>query len=543
MNLVARRATRCIGTSRWEPLVREPTLPARRRGRAPSVPDTSSLAKLAEASRRVTDARLAAGDADRVRRGPSHRRLLLVGEQPGDQEDRRGHPFVGPAGRVLWQCLADAGLTADDVYVTNAVKHFKHEVRGARRLHKKPTAAEVDACHPWLEAELRAVRAKAVVALGATAARSLLGRNVPIAASRDRRFEVAGLPALVTYHPSAVLRADERAAEIRRALVDDLLRAGELAAIVVRSPTCQPEGLTCGGPPPSPSARISGAWARIRILQPRPVGSCRSRSWSSIARTPRPSRGRSYQRELHDLQVELVKLQKWVVEQGERDRDRVRRPRCGRQGRGDPPVLRVLEPPPGADRLAPQAERHRAHAVVLPALRLPPPRGRRDRPVRPVLVQPRRRGARDGVLHPRRVRRVLPPGPSFERNLVRSGITLFKLWFAVSRDEQRQRFHDRKTDPLRQWKLSPMDIEALGRFDEYSQARDEMLRRTDHEVPWTVVNSNDKRRARLGAIRHVLGAVPYHHRRDDVVGTPDAHVVVPATLGHAPRAELIVAVG
>ena len=122
------------------------------------------------------------------------------------------------------------GLTADDVYVTNAVKHFKHEVHGTRRLHKKPTAAEVDACHPWLEAELRAVRANAVVALGATAARSLMGRNVPIAASRDRRFEVAGHLVLVTYHPSAVLRADERAAEIRRALVDDLRRAGELAA-------------------------------------------------------------------------------------------------------------------------------------------------------------------------------------------------------------------------------------------------------------------------------------------------------------------------
>ena len=200
-------------------------------GAAPFVPDTSSLAKLAEASRECHGCPLWQPATQTVF-GEGHRtaRLLLVGEQPGDQEDRRGHPFVGPAGRVLWQCLADAGLTADDVYVTNAVKHFKHEVRGARRLHKKPTAAEVDACHPWLEAELRAVRANAVVALGATAARSLLGRNVPIAASRDRRFEVAGHLVLVTYHPSAVLRADERAAEIRRALVDDLRRAGELAA-------------------------------------------------------------------------------------------------------------------------------------------------------------------------------------------------------------------------------------------------------------------------------------------------------------------------
>ena len=138
---------------------------------------------------------------------------------------------MGPAGRVLWQCLADAGLTTDDVYVTNAVKHFKHEVRGARRLHKKPTSAEVDACHPWLEAELRAVRAKAVVALGATAARSLLGRSVPIAASRDHPFEVAGLPALVTYHPSAVLRANERAPRFVSRWSTTCSAAGELAAV------------------------------------------------------------------------------------------------------------------------------------------------------------------------------------------------------------------------------------------------------------------------------------------------------------------------
>ena len=119
----------------------------------------------------------------------------------------------------------------DAVFVTNAVKHFKHEDRGKRRLHKKPNAAEVEACHPWLDAELRSVARTAVVVLGATAARSLFGRTMPIAASRDKTFEVAGLPALVTYHPSAVLRADDRVAEIRRALDDDLLRAGELAAI------------------------------------------------------------------------------------------------------------------------------------------------------------------------------------------------------------------------------------------------------------------------------------------------------------------------
>jgi uracil-DNA glycosylase family protein len=156
--------------------------------------------------------------------------IVLVGEQPGDQEDKQGHPFVGPAGGVLWKCLADAGIDRRTVFVTNAVKHFKHEDRGKRRLHKKPTAAEVDACHPWLDAELRAVGGRVIVALGATAARSLFGRAMPIAASRGETFRVEDRPAIVTYHPSAVLRADEAAVEIRAALVADLRRADRLAA-------------------------------------------------------------------------------------------------------------------------------------------------------------------------------------------------------------------------------------------------------------------------------------------------------------------------
>jgi uracil-DNA glycosylase len=155
--------------------------------------------------------------------------IVLVGEQPGDQEDKQGHPFVGPAGRVLWRCLDEAGIDRDTVFVTNAVKHFKHEDRGKRRLHKKPNTAEVEACHPWVDAELRSVGGRVTVALGATAARSLFGRTMPIAASRGKTFEVAGRPALVTYHPSAVLRADEAAAEIRAALVEDLRRARQLA--------------------------------------------------------------------------------------------------------------------------------------------------------------------------------------------------------------------------------------------------------------------------------------------------------------------------
>ena len=155
--------------------------------------------------------------------------LILVGEQPGDQEDRQGHPFVGPAGRVLWRCLEEAGISREQVYVTNAVKHFKHERRGARRLHKKPGVGEVEACHPWLDAELAATRGRVVVAMGATAARALLGRNVAIASNRGTPFEVDGRTVLVTYHPSAVLRAGEAAGEVRRALVDDLRIAARAA--------------------------------------------------------------------------------------------------------------------------------------------------------------------------------------------------------------------------------------------------------------------------------------------------------------------------
>jgi uracil-DNA glycosylase family protein len=161
--------------------------------------------------------------------------LILVGEQPGDIEDRRGHVFVGPAGGVLWRCIDEAGIDRRDVYATNAVKHFKHETRGKRRLHKKPNTGEVEACHPWLDAELRLLSGSVIVALGATAARSVLGRTVPIAASRPKSFELSGRPVVVTYHPSAVLRADERAAEVRAALIEDLRRAHEMSVRILAS--------------------------------------------------------------------------------------------------------------------------------------------------------------------------------------------------------------------------------------------------------------------------------------------------------------------
>jgi uracil-DNA glycosylase len=197
----------------------------------PFVPESTSLPTLQRAVQSCTGCPLYAGTTQAVfGEGSRGAAIVLVGEQPGDQEDKQGHPFVGPAGRVLWRCLDDAGIDRETVFVTNAVKHFKHEDRGKRRLHKKPNSAEVEACHPWIVAELRSVRGRVIVALGTTAARSLFGRTLPIAANRGKTLEVADRAAIVTYHPSAVLRADTAAAEIRAALVEDLRRANQLAA-------------------------------------------------------------------------------------------------------------------------------------------------------------------------------------------------------------------------------------------------------------------------------------------------------------------------
>jgi DNA polymerase len=197
---------------------------------APFVPASGGLRSLARASQGCQGCPLYQAATQTVfGEGPASARIVLVGEQPGDQEDRQGEPFVGPAGRMLWRCVEEAGLDRAGLYVTNAVKHFKHEDRGKRRLHKKPSADEVDACHPWLEAELAAVRARVVVGLGATAARALLGRSVGIAASRGEVFDAADRQVVVTYHPSAILRATDEARAIRRDLVADLAAADELA--------------------------------------------------------------------------------------------------------------------------------------------------------------------------------------------------------------------------------------------------------------------------------------------------------------------------
>ena len=147
--------------------------------------------------------------------GAAHARIMVVGEQPGDREDLQGRPFVGPAGKLFDRGLAELGWERNDLYVTNAVKHFKYELRGKRRMHKTPAQREVEACHHWLESEIEIVRPDAFIALGATAARALLGRRVAVLSERGRWHEdAAGRPVLVTLHPSALLRGDPAQREV-----------------------------------------------------------------------------------------------------------------------------------------------------------------------------------------------------------------------------------------------------------------------------------------------------------------------------------------
>lgn len=166
--------------------------------------------------------------------GPLDAGLLFVGEQPGDQEDLAGRPFVGPAGQIFDRALADAGLDRARTYVTNAVKHFKFVRRGKRRIHDKPNGGEIAACRWWLQQELALVRPPLIVALGATAARSLFGKVVTISALRGRGHALPEGEAWVTVHPSFLLRVrDDREAQYAR-FVEDLARIGERAKALAR---------------------------------------------------------------------------------------------------------------------------------------------------------------------------------------------------------------------------------------------------------------------------------------------------------------------
>ena len=158
--------------------------------------------------------------------------IMMIGEQPGDQEDKQGRPFVGPAGKLLDKALEEAEIDRSKVYVTNAVKHFKWEPRGKLRIHKKPSMKEINACRPWLDAEVETVHPKLIVALGATAAQGLLGSGFRITQSHGKVQEAPGLPPIVaTLHPSAILRAqtDEDRHSQMRVLVEDLREAARIA--------------------------------------------------------------------------------------------------------------------------------------------------------------------------------------------------------------------------------------------------------------------------------------------------------------------------
>jgi DNA polymerase len=162
--------------------------------------------------------------------GPVGAPLMLVGEQPGDREDLDGRPFVGPAGRLLDRAIEAAGLDRSELYLTNAVKHFKHEPRGKRRIHAKPRADEIDACQPWWRRELELVRPGALVLLGATAVRSVIGPGHTVGSLQGSTLDVEGVPTIATTHPSAILRARHGRDDMLTTLADDLRRAASWSA-------------------------------------------------------------------------------------------------------------------------------------------------------------------------------------------------------------------------------------------------------------------------------------------------------------------------
>lgn len=201
----------------------------------PYLPDTDRLPELARAAADCQGCELYQNATQVVfGRGSAGATMMLVGEQPGDVEDRQGEPFVGPAGKLLDRALAEAGIDPGSSYLTNAVKHFSHTVRGNRRLHQTPKRSHVVACNPWLTAELRAVGPKVLIALGATAGQALFGPSFRLS---QHRGEVLHLPAgghasdplvVVTVHPSAVLRAGDDRQAMYEGLVEDLRRGQAL---------------------------------------------------------------------------------------------------------------------------------------------------------------------------------------------------------------------------------------------------------------------------------------------------------------------------
>jgi uracil-DNA glycosylase len=192
---------------------------------APLIPPNPTIPKLRDAAANCRACDLwKRGTQTVFGEGSAKARVMLVGEQPGDQEDIQGRPFVGPAGKILDKALAEAGIDREDVYVTNAVKHFKWEPRGKRRIHKKPNSIEIAACKPWLEAEIEVVHPQVIVCLGATAAQALLGREFKVSTQRGVWVPSPLAPfVMATVHPSSLLRAPDeetRRLETRRFVTD-----------------------------------------------------------------------------------------------------------------------------------------------------------------------------------------------------------------------------------------------------------------------------------------------------------------------------------
>jgi uracil-DNA glycosylase len=224
----------CIGAGREAyptKTVRYVPKVANQAGARTFVPETDDLRQLVRAAQNCQGCELYRAATQAVLgEGPVSARIVLVGEQPGDREDLAGRPFVGPAGALLDRALADAGIARMDVYVTNAVKHFKFEERGKRRIHKKPSSAEIAACKPWLEAELAIVRPRLIVCLGATAAHSVIGPHHRLLKERGRFFSYPTAEAVTaTVHPSAILRSPDPARRQLdyQAFVKDLLAVRE----------------------------------------------------------------------------------------------------------------------------------------------------------------------------------------------------------------------------------------------------------------------------------------------------------------------------
>jgi DNA polymerase len=200
---------------------------------AATAPRLDDLDALREAARACTGCELYKPATQTVfGTGPASAWLMFVGEQPGDREDLAGEPFVGPAGRLLDRALELAGIARDDTYVTNAVKHFRFEPRGTRRIHKTPSVGHVRACRPWFDAEVRVVRPSVIATLGATAAKALLGSSFRITQSRGTVLDWEGYALVPTIHPSAILRMDPGD---RDAALDDLVADLGVAAAAHRA--------------------------------------------------------------------------------------------------------------------------------------------------------------------------------------------------------------------------------------------------------------------------------------------------------------------